>query len=99
MNVSHSLHDINFEWDSRKASANLRKHGVSFETACEVFFDPFFRVQDAGLVEGEPREAVIGLTINWRLLYVIYMTRQEDVIRIVSARPATAQERKLYEDQ
>lgn len=64
MNVSHALQDIRFEWDSRKAAANLRKHKVSFETACEVFFDPFFRVEDAGLIEGKAREAIVGLTEN-----------------------------------
>ncbi len=99
MNISYTLHDIEFEWDSRKASANLRKHGVSFGAACEVFFDPFFRVETAGVVEGEPREAVIGLTINWRLLYVVYAMREDDVLRIISARPAVETERKLYEEQ
>jgi uncharacterized DUF497 family protein len=99
MNVRYLLHDINFEWDSDKAAANLRKHGVSFETACEVFFDPFLRVEDAGVVKGERREAVIGLIVNRRVLFVVYVVQEDDVIRLVSARPATETERKLYEDQ
>lgn len=99
MDVSHALHDIKFEWNSRKASTNLRKHGVSFETACEAFFDPFFRVEDAGIIEGESREALIGMTVNWRLLYVIYLMQEADAVRIISARPATEMERKRYEDQ
>ncbi len=99
MNVRYTLHDINFEWDSDKAAANLRKHGVSFETACEVFFDPFLRVEDAGVVKGERREAVIGLIVNRRVLFVVYVVQEDDVIRLVSARPATETERKLYEDQ
>jgi len=41
MDVKYALHGINFEWDSKKAAANLRKHTISFEFACEVFFDPF----------------------------------------------------------
>jgi hypothetical protein len=41
MKVKYSLHNIAFEWDSQKAAANLRKHGTTFELACEVFFDPF----------------------------------------------------------
>ncbi|HEX8071831.1 MAG TPA: BrnT family toxin [Pyrinomonadaceae bacterium] len=98
MDVSHTLHEIGFEWDSRKAAANLRKHKVSFETACEVFFDPFLHVVAAGIVEGEPREAVIGLTVSWRLLYVVYV-EHDDVIRIISARPAESAERELYENQ
>ncbi len=98
MDVSYTLHEIGFEWDSRKAAANFRKHKISFETACEVFFDPFLRVVDAGVVEGEPREAVIAMTVNWRLLYVVYV-EQGDVIRIISARPAEKAEREMYENQ
>ncbi|HYN25706.1 MAG TPA: BrnT family toxin [Pyrinomonadaceae bacterium] len=98
MNVSYTLHEIGFEWDSRKAAANLRKHKVSFETACEVFFDPFLHVVDAGVVEGESREAVIGMTVSWRLFYVVYV-EQDEVIRIFSARPAEKSERESYENQ
>src|SRR5947209_2620893 len=98
MDVSYTLHEIGFEWESRKAAANFRKHKVSFEIACEVFFDPFLRVVDAGVVEGEAREAVIGMTVNWRLLYVVYV-EHDDVIRVISARPAEKAERELYENQ
>ena len=98
MDVSYTLHEIKFEWDERKSKTNIRKHKVSFETACEAFFDPFLRVVNAGIVEGEPREAVIGMTENWRLLGVVYI-EGDDVIRIVSARTAEKQERKIYEEQ
>ena len=46
-----------FVWDAEKASSNANKHGVRFETACEVFFDPFLRVEDA-TVDEELRDAV-----------------------------------------
>ena len=98
MNVRYTLHEIEFEWDSRKAAANLRKHRVSFETACEVFFDPFLRVVDAGVIGGVRREAVIAMTVSWRPLYVVYV-EHGDVIRIISARPAGGAERELYENQ
>ncbi|MBC7909137.1 MAG: BrnT family toxin [Pyrinomonadaceae bacterium] len=98
MDVSYTIHEIEFEWDSRKAAINLSQHKVSFETACEVFFDPFLHVVDAGLVEGEPREAVIGMAVSWRLLYVVYVER-DDTIRIISARPIEKAERELYENQ
>ena len=98
MSVSYTLHEIRFEWDERKSKTNLRKHKVSFATACEAFFDPILRVVDAGFVEGEPREAVIGMTVNWRLLYVIYVERGE-AIRVLSARPAIKAERHFYEDE
>ena len=96
MNVSFTLHEITFEWDERKSKTNLRKHKVSFETACEAFFDPILRVVDAGVVEA--REAVIKMTVNWRLLYVIYVERGEE-IRILSARPTIKAERHFYEDE
>jgi uncharacterized protein len=64
MNFSYNLEDIKFEWNTDKATSNLQSHGISFEIACEVFFDPFLKVEDAGIVEGEPREAVIGRTVD-----------------------------------
>jgi uncharacterized protein len=98
MNVKYSLHNIAFEWDSQKAAANLRKHGITFELACEAFFDPFVCYFDDEAIDGELREAIIGLTANWRLLYVVYVMR-DDIIRIVSTRLATNAERGTYENQ
>ncbi|CUS04788.2 conserved protein of unknown function [Candidatus Promineifilum breve] len=97
--VNHILNEILFEWDSRKATTNLRKHGVRLELACEVFFDPFLYVVDEHeYVADELREKVIGLTRDWQLIFVVYVMR-EDRIRLVSAREATAAERMLYENQ
>ena len=93
-----SLHGIQFEWDDAKERENNRKHGIDFETACEVFFDPFLYVVEVSDELGEIREAVIGLTIGWRLLYVVY-TERGNVLRVISARPVVAAERKHYEDQ
>ena len=98
MDVSYTLHEIEFEWDEGKSKTNLRKHKISFETACEVFFDPFIHVVHGGTVAGESREAVIGMTKNWRLLCVVFVERK-DVIRLLSARSAEKGERKLYENQ
>lgn len=86
-----------FVWDDVKAAANLAKHGVSFEEACEVFFDPFVRVEDASVPE-ELRDAAIGMTEDWTLAVVVYLRREGDAIRIISARSATTQERRVYED-
>lgn len=98
MKIEYTLHDIHFEWDSQKASANLQKHGIAFETACEVFHDPFVQVVDEETVDEEVREAVIGMTVDWRLLYVVYVFREETV-RIISARLVTKAEKKHYENQ
>jgi uncharacterized protein len=98
MNVKYKLHGILFEWDSKKASTNLKDHGISFETAGEVFHDPFVQVVDGEIVDDEEREAVVGMTVDWRLLYVVYVIREE-VVRIISARLVTKTERKNYEEQ
>lgn len=93
----HVVDGIDFEWDPEKAAANLEKHGVAFEEACEVFFDPFLVTEDASRKRFEARSAVIGMTLRWRLLYVVHVERGER-LRIVSARLSTATERKRYED-
>ena len=98
MNVRYTLHNVLFEWDSRKAAVNLRKHEVSFELACEVFFDPFVCYLDDEIVGSELRERIVGLTAAWILLYIVYVMR-DDRIRIVSARTATKAEREIYENQ
>ena len=98
MNVKYKLHGITFEWNSRKASTNLEKHGISFETASEIFHDPFVQVVAEEIVDDEEREAVIGMTVDWRLLYVVYVMREE-VVRIISTRLVTNAERRNYEEQ
>jgi len=85
-----------FVWDPAKASANWRKHGVTFETAAEAFFDPFLRVIEAA-APGEARDAVVGYTESQSLLFVVHLILDEETIRIISARRATAPERRLYE--
>lgn len=96
VNIRHALHGQTFEWDAEKAAANSRKHGVTFYEACEVFFDPFFRMTDAGLEE-EARQAAIGYTERSRCLCVVHVEREEATIRIISARLATTEERRFYE--
>ena len=98
MDVIAIIHGQVFAWDPKKASANLRKHNISFERACEVFFDPFVRLVDAS-EQGESREAAIGLTEDWALLFVVHVIRREDTIRIISARPAAPSERREYEHE
>jgi uncharacterized protein len=98
VDVTFELQGQLFEWDAEKAAGNVRKHQVSFEKACEVFFDPFVRLVDAS-DQGEAREAAIGLTLDWSLLFVVHLIEQEDVIRIVSCRPATPSEKRDYEHE
>jgi len=89
----------NFEWDSKKAEANRKKHGVSFEEGVTAFGDPLsMNMPDPDHSESEQRFTVIGLSDRYRLLVVCY-TEIEDNTRIVSARQATRFERKAYEEE
>ena len=97
MIIEYELQGIQFEWDSYKSDTNSQKQGISFETACEAFFDPFLQSVQVEEVDEEIRETIIGMTVAWQLLYVVYTIRNEDKFRIISARPVTKSERNKYE--
>lgn len=98
MDTRFELRGQTFVWDSEKTAINRRKHHVTFQEACEVFFDPFFCLVDS-TAEDEAREGAIGYSERPRLLFVVHVVRQEEAIRIISARPATTEERKIYEHE
>ena len=86
-----------FEWDVNKAEANLRKHEVSFNEACTVFADPLAMLMpDPDHSVGEHRHLVLGISSAGRLLVVSHAERAPRT-RLISARPATRNERKQYE--
>jgi uncharacterized DUF497 family protein len=89
---------LKFEWDNRKAAANLRKHGIAFEEAQTVFFDEQARlIDDPDHSEDEGRFVLLGLSSSLRMPLVCHCYRREgEVIRIISARQATARESKHY---
>ena len=89
---------MHFEWDPAKARKNLPKHGVSFEEASSVFYDPLAVTgADPGHSEGEERMVTFGMSSLGRLLVVAH-TERGDAIRIISARVATQHERRIYEE-
>jgi len=92
------MEDLSFAWDERKNSANRRKHGVGFEEAVSAFFDPdAAELYDDEHSEWEDRFLLIGLSSRLRILLVCHCFREaESVIRIISARRATARERAFY---
>ncbi|MDA0266602.1 MAG: BrnT family toxin [Cyanobacteria bacterium] len=97
MDVYFVLNGITFVWNDGKAQANIQKHdGVTFQQATEAFFDPLLVVVDASRNE-EARDAIIGLDKRWNLLYAVFIERENDTIRIISARKATRKEREYYE--
>ena len=84
-----------FEWDDRKAAINLRRHKVSFPTACGVFNDAFALVeQDVSEEYGEERFLAIGMAED--LLIAVVYTERGKRIRIISARRANTNERRKY---
>jgi uncharacterized protein len=89
---------LSFEWDERKASANAKKHGVSFDEARSVFVDERAKlIGDPDHSEDEDRFVLLGLSSVLRLLLVCHCYRAEgNVIRIISARKASSHESKSY---
>ena len=89
-----------FDWDEEKNQINRAKHGIWFEEAQTVFEDDYARVfYDDGYLETEDRFLLIGKSHFGNTLIVIHCYRQEDeVIRLISARKASKQERKFYEE-
>ena len=89
-----------FEWNKRKASENVRKHGVSFEEATSAFLDENARViPDPEHSGDEDRFVLLGLSVRIRLLVVVHCHReQDDAIRIISARKADRSERRQYSE-
>ena len=89
---------MSFEWDPKKAAANRRKHGVSFEEASSALRDSFSATaHDPDHSEDEDRFVTFGVSSRGRLLAVSH-TDRENVIRIISARIATNVERQIYEE-
>jgi uncharacterized DUF497 family protein len=90
-----------FEWDRRKAAANVRKHGIDFNEAREVFFDPLKKLEMEGMEHGEIRWRSVGEAFG-RLLVVSHTLEEGgeiETVRIISARKATRRERRAYEGQ
>jgi len=87
-----------YEWDPKKAKANQRKHGVSFDEAASVFLDPLaVTFPDPDHSGEEFREITIGRSASQRVVFLSH-TRRGDRTRLISARKATRRERKQYEE-
>jgi uncharacterized DUF497 family protein len=87
---------LNCTWDTRKATTNLRKHGVSFEEAATVFGDALaLAIEDAG---DPDRLLMLGMSERQRILLVVHAELDDATIRIISARRATSHERRRYEE-
>ena len=89
---------LRFSWDSRKARANERKHGIGFPEATTAFGDPLSAtIPDPDHSAGESRHVLVGMSFRARLVVVAHSERGNE-IRIISARRATRTEREAYEE-
>jgi uncharacterized protein len=89
---------MNFEWDPKKATLNVRDHRVTFEEASTVFGDSLaVTFADPDHSAGESRHLTFGMSDQGRLLIVSH-TERRGVVRIISARRAVRAERKIYEE-
>ncbi|MDR1848590.1 MAG: BrnT family toxin [Zoogloeaceae bacterium] len=86
---------MNITFDPAKASVNLKKHGISFEEAATCLLDQMARVREDDDAVDEQRFVLLGMSIQARLLVVVYALRGEDV-RIISARKPTKKEERDY---
>ena len=87
-----------FEWNEKKAKANLRNHRISFDEAATVFGDPLsITISDPNHSVDEQRYVDVGTSNRGRVLVVAYTERERN-LRIISCRKATARERRQYEE-
>jgi uncharacterized DUF497 family protein len=87
---------MRFEWDERKNQANIRKHGLDFADAREIFSMPMLVAPDDREDYGEDRWIGVGL-LRAFVVVVVYVERDEDVVRVISLRKALSHERAEYE--
>ena len=88
---------MTFEWDEAKSQANVRKHGIDFETAKRIFDGPVVTGIDQRKDYGEDRYITIGRVT--RSLIVVAHTHREGRVRLISARPASRKEKQAYHEQ
>jgi hypothetical protein len=84
------------EFDPGKAAANLKKHGVRLEEAMGSLLDPLALVREDESAQAEARYVLVGISREGRLLTVCYTLRDEETIRLISARRATRKEERQY---
>lgn len=96
MDIEFELAGTTFVWHEAKARKNERKHGVEFVEAATIFNDPLLVVTDAG-AETESRDKAIGFSTEGRLLAVVHVEAEGELIRIISAWRASATEERLYD--
>jgi uncharacterized protein len=89
---------VYFEWDEHKNQENIRKHGLDFSDAWQIFAGPLFPELDLRSDYGEDRWSVIGLLGN-RVVVVTLTLGSDEVLRVISLRKALRHERERFEEE
>ena len=89
------LSSVSFEWDERKDQINFAKHGIHFKTAAKVFLDPDKLIREDLEHPEELRYDILGKAV--KVLFVVCALKEERIIRLISARLATAAEKERYD--
>lgn len=89
------LEDASFEWDEAKEELNFKKHGIHFKTAAKVFLDPNKLIREDTEHLGENRYNILGKV--GKILFIVCVFKEENVVRLISARLATIPEKERYE--
>ena len=87
---------MKFQWDEHKNMANIQKHGIDFRDAVYVFSDHLALSIPDQFAESEERWLLLGMNLKQQVLLVVHTYREDDVIRIISARKATQREKSTY---
>ena len=91
---------MKINWDQNKNEANLKKHGLSFEEAIEIFADPnAIEIFDNDHSENEDRYKIIGILQSRVIVLSLIFTERGQTIRVISARKANKEEKKIYEQK
>ncbi len=90
---------MKFIWNKRKNEANIKKHELDFADACKVFEVPMLVNLDERHEYGEDRWIGIGLMDASRAVVIVFTEPEEDVVRVISMRKATTEERENYEQE
>ena len=90
---------MEFEWDEQKRLANIAKHGIDFFDACRAWEKPIIDPADERVQDDEYRPTALGVIGRDEIVIAIVYTSRQNVLRLISARRARRNERKLYQDQ
>ncbi|MCH9828182.1 MAG: BrnT family toxin [Gammaproteobacteria bacterium] len=89
---------MNYEWDEAKRQENIRKHGVDFADAVGVFFDDFALTRSDSDSHDENRMVTLGMSLSLRVLLVVWVERDGNTYRLISARKASPGEIRQYQE-